>query len=534
MSENLPPDASPPKKPGSRRQGVPAAPDEGSARGIELPMASAAPAGGRESAAPGPALLRGVPLEIDPAGSFRLELVLRPESRTGGVYPFATLGQNGRYARVLLARVASADGVPFRYLALKVQRDRYDVETDRGNVLSNVEIAELWEEEHLNLKLLRGDPEGAAAELLGGDTPLRVLPPATFCRKREVFFQPPCPSCGKVLRDCEDDGLLTRRGLPRYSESNIRYLHCPACLRTSPDGPLYRLRIEEKERRQGVKDSRALIADWKTLALSGPNGGQGPGTETEFPCRGCPHAGECYGAAAPQAQAGAGTLMAVDRLTALSAYDFRVIPIEVLRLRYDEFVDCLGGIGWDDFLGEHRGGREDIPERIFLADLRPRMERADRYLFSGCGGLEALEVFRLKLALFTQLVRRVRRFHELTGKAHLDLKPENAMVDVPPVPAELPILWNFRVKLIDLCAATAFVYGEDGSRKSLPSPPVNYAEVYTSPIIRHGQFGHLRPCDLQITGTTDLGDGRRRISARLRSSDLIPGSTRTRMSSASP
>lgn len=466
--------------------------------------------------------ISAVPLELELAGGYQLQLVLRAEAQTAGVYPFVTLGTNGRYARVHLARIVNADGVPLRYVALKVQRDRYDVETDRGNLLTNRDIAQLWEREYQNLRSLREAGDVMSVELLSSGGSLPVLPPLVYCRHRQRFFHPPCPACGQELRDCEDNSLLTRRELSRHSQSNIRYLYCQSCHRQSADAPFYRFQAGERERRAGVRDFKNLCDDWRSLAgADGKTGGKEP--RSPFPCRGCPSYQECYGGVPKgpaKAEGGPGAL-AAQRLVPFSLFDYRALPLEVLRLHYDEFADCLGGIDWQSFLSEHRGNREGIPERIFLTDFRTQLSRADRFLFADSGGLEAVEVFRLKLVLFTQLCRRVRDFHAQFRGPHLDLKPENAMVEIPPLSKELPFLWNFRVKLIDLAATIDFHYGDEGSPHALPAPPINYSEIYTSPIIRHGQFGHQRQCDIQFCELAELGDGRYRITARLHSPDLI-------------
>ncbi len=450
-----------------------------------------------------------VALDLETGGGFRLELVLRAEAQIPGVYPFVMLGSNGRYARVHLARVVNAEGTPLRHLALKLQRDRYDLETDRGNMLSNVEIDQLWEEEFRNLRQFREDPDSPVAALLSEGESLRIYDPLIYCRKRQLFFRPPCPDCGLGLRDCEDDSLLTRRDLPRYSQSNIRYLHCQDCHRANADAPLYRFQMDERERRSGVQDFKSLLTGWRGL------GQDSSSKDAAFICQGCEFFGECYqGNQDPVAAAG-------ERLTPFSFFRFRCLPLDVLRLHYDEFADCLGGIGWSDFLNEHRGNREGIPERLFLSDFRSQLERPDRFLFAQTGGQEATEVFRLKLVLFLQLCRRVHQFHRRFRKPNLDLKPENVMVDIPPISPELPFLWNFQVKLIDLAATTNFSYGDPGGEKTIPAPPVNYSEIYTSPIIRYGQFGHLKPCDIQFVNLSEAGNGRHRVSARLRSPDLI-------------
>lgn len=465
--------------------------------------------------------LASLPLALQSGADCRMELVLRPESRTPGLYPFVTLGANGRYARAHLARVVTRDGRILRHLALKVQRDRYDVETDRGNVLTNAEIAGLFEREYGRLRALGEQADSPAAEVLAAAEALPVLPPVIYCRERQVFFHPPCPGCGRGLRDCEDPSVLTRRELPRHSQSNIRYLYCASCHEKDPQAPLYRFQAGERERKAGVRDWKSLCEDWSSLCEEGRGPGRETGDrrdrkpETAFPCQGCPSSGECY------RKDGEDSATAAQRLAPLSLFDFRAIPLEALRLHYDEFADCLGGMRWSDFLSEHRGNREGIPEQVFLSDLRAQLDRPDRFLFAG--GLEAVEVFRLKLALFTQLCRRVMDFHRVFRAPHLDLKPENAMVEVPPVSRELPYLWNFRVKLIDLAAATEFACGEDGAARTIPSPPLNYSELYTAPIVRQGQFGHLKPCDIQFRGSEDLGDGRHRLTARLRSPDLIAG-----------
>src|SRR5207249_3450749 len=65
-------------------------------------------------------------------------------------------------------------------------------------------------------------------------------------------------------------------------------------------------------------------------------------------------------------------------------------------------------------------------------------------------GKLGLEVLRLKLTLFAQLVRGVIALHRHTGAPHLGLNPARVMVRVSGDRTGLPNLWNFQAVVLGL------------------------------------------------------------------------------------
>jgi hypothetical protein len=388
-----------------------------------------------------------------PPAGLRFELVLPDGDLEGRDDPFLALSDSGRFARVLLARVAMGP-TPLRTVALKMRRA---APRTPGTPPPNPAVDERWDRE---LATLRAVSSPDVVRLLDPGPGADRAGPVTFCRKMRLAFHPLCPECMAPLRDCRDDALLRSSGLPPYSESSVRYLYCSACSAKRAGGSA----VFYGESAQAGGGS-AEVRGWNRLARDGGAILRAPiSAETrdrlqrEFPCYGCQHRDECYS----ESSDGSGPVVAESRLMPLSPFDLQVIPMEVLPLRFDEFADLLGGAGWSEVraraLAEPGGaGRESV-----LAPLDAVLASPLRWLHGNDRtGRLPLEVLRLKLALFGQAARGVRAVHEAAGRALLDLGPSSVMVDVGGSGTDLPALWSFRAKVID-------VGGEDPGPEGAP------------------------------------------------------------------
>ncbi|MBE0616490.1 MAG: hypothetical protein IH608_01000, partial [Proteobacteria bacterium] len=119
-------------------------------------------------------------------------------------------------------------GVVDRTVALSVERD--DCAAGALGTMDNAtrggafetryrELCRLEEESAPTVRPLRFAKHG------GADGELSAFPALYFCKRRELFFVPPCPRCGGALTDCRDDLLLASQGLPPYGRSPRRFLH---------------------------------------------------------------------------------------------------------------------------------------------------------------------------------------------------------------------------------------------------------------------------------------------------------------------
>ena len=171
-----------------------------------------------------------IPLLGSAGGDLRFELLLAGgdalESKDD---PFVPLSDSSRIARVLLGRVASGVDHTLHPVAVKIQRSSYRPAASGSakETLTNPLIEEMWRRERENLLKCAGDEVVPLIDL--GEESFRNRP-TTFCKKIRAYFHPPCPKCGGPLRDCRDDALLRDHGLPEYSRSIVRYLHCVDCV----------------------------------------------------------------------------------------------------------------------------------------------------------------------------------------------------------------------------------------------------------------------------------------------------------------
>ena len=92
---------------------------------------------------------------------------LRYELVSGDDVDFVCLDDRGSFSRVLLGRVAEADGVPLQTFALKIQRDAY---REHPPGWSNADVDETWERELAALDPAQGD---GVVELLPLPRPFR-------------------------------------------------------------------------------------------------------------------------------------------------------------------------------------------------------------------------------------------------------------------------------------------------------------------------------------------------------------------------
>jgi len=332
--------------------------------------------------------------------------------------PFVSLGDRGRFSRALAARVSGPIGGEVRALALKMQSDDYPIGSLPG--WSNADVDAQWDEQYALVRAAAAT--GAAPAVVdvlpaGIDGGVPRLPPTLFCKLRRAFFAAPCPLCGGELHVCRDDTLLEANGLPRYDGSLERFLYCSACS-GKPDHRFYTLMLADPNLRQ-----RAPVGEqtdlFRALGRLAREGGA-------LPCHGCSNEPTCYPAG------GGGD--AVRYLTPLSFYDFRCSAAERLDLHYDELIAAIGGK--DGVIAPSEGQRR-AHTRHFLFEHDPR-------------GRLLLEILRLKLLAFTQVVAAVSALHRATRRPHLSLSPENIMVRLDPPGYGLPVLYRFAIRLLGI------------------------------------------------------------------------------------
>src|SRR5688572_29128278 len=417
--------------------------------------------------------------------------------------PFVRLNDSGRFSTVLLGRVAAGPDTTVRLVVFKIQRNSYRLAQPAGLTrVTNADIDDLWARKRNHL--FPGGAGGTVAPLDLGES-FTHQRPITFCRESGKYFHPLCPRCADLLEDCRDDALLREHGLPAYSESAIRYLHCRRCAAAGDTLTVYTYSLPDAEEHPGpktvIRRREDLYRDMEALLRPDLPADLRARVDRLFPCVKCSHRSPRPGAEDTRASAGPaidgspGPVRVVEppedgALVPLSYHEFHAIALEPLELHYDQLVDLLGGAPWKDVRAravEQAGaaGREHL-----LAPLDQAFSSPLQWLHEhDTTGLFPLEVLRLKLMAFTQLCRALRDYHARLRKPHLDLGPRSVMASIPSPGPELPARWHFQVKIIDPGSAFALEAPGDGELEGEALVPiVDAPPEYVSPAVRQASL----------------------------------------------
>jgi len=464
--------------------------------------------GGRiEPYSPGPS---GVSVPADCGCGAVFELVLNEPAEGEGLEslsePFATIHAGGTYSKTLLARVVLGQTSVLKHLALRIQKNRYFTQSSPELYpgANNIAVENIWRREYENLSDMSADadlvPRLIRLSADEGRGPTR-WPPLIFCKAERKLFSPKCSRCGQVLSDCRDDALLIERGLPPYTSTVHRFLHCAACAEGG-DEPVFYSYEAPKDLPPGKPSGEVRgWEDMRSELVAAADDGDSAADSARAVCA------ECSDCSVAGSDDSSGPSPA-QQLTPLSFYETFAVCSELVHLQYDEFCDMLGGRKIDDLRqGPAAGGGND--GRTLRLDMAEKViGRRGMLLFEIDGsGLDALEVFRLKLSAFAQLCRGVHELHRRCGQPHLCIEPRNALVQLTEAGDHLPAMWSFQVKLAGLSSTSAVVL--DGRQSAgLYFPPDSSSMIYTAPVIRQGLFGRTQAGDFVLTDILDVGDAK--------------------------
>jgi len=201
--------------------------------------------------------------------------------------PFTILNDRDPLARTFRGAFVTDFGSTIKEVNLLIQRDTIQWPTDQDTFLSNSIIDQYWQQV-MSMRRARA-PEHSILLATQVDRQQQLLAFASlfYCRKKGVFFELPCPECGKTLQLCKDDVLLQLAGLAPYSTSLHRYLFCPSCIQSNGQS-LWYTREKHANEPSTVHDCRQLFIDYGKLDSQ-------PVQESPFPCLNCQDHELCYG-----------------------------------------------------------------------------------------------------------------------------------------------------------------------------------------------------------------------------------------------
>lgn len=354
-------------------------------------------------------------------GSHAPRLSLSPGA-TDAAYPFALIDDSAPFSRIIHGSFCTAGGSLLKELFLVVGRDQFKLKEPVFSTLANPDVEQCWQN-------IFAPPGAAAADgeviQLGAGSvsgQLKIYSPLLFCREKQLFIPLVCPSCGKELELCRDDGLLQQKGLNPYSSSLRRYLYCSSCC--SSGATEFFVREREDADPLFLSDCRDLVDRFRLLA----------GREdlsSALPCVSCHERGVCFGPAASVRS----------RLLPFSFYPFHLLAVPAPTLHVLDFTALISGASCHELLNE-------IDQRLFpgraaaLAALEKRgavtwtnFRQEDRRGFS--------ELLFLKLSLIDDVLGRVEEGSLLPPQG------DNVWVALPRIGRNLPLGWNFRLCCMD-------------------------------------------------------------------------------------
>ena len=262
-----------------------------------------------------------------------------------------------------LSHIAQADfhsgpGCEPKRVFLFLQNDRYTVPNNTWWPSDNRQIEGAWEQAFLFYS--QGN-RGHSVITLGDqvDHEGRVAPfrSVFFCKSKHTFFEPPCPFCGRLLEQCENDDVLGEKGLQAYSSSLNRYLFCSSCSGSGSDSPFYTYDRERSEPAL-VKDWQALVEDFAVLVQKGDHC-------EGFPCGRCSDRATCYatpGAVTPQ-------------IVPFAFYPFFMMIFESMPLKGLDFLALVSGART---VPQSEDSRENRAVSGILGRIMERWERDAR------------------------------------------------------------------------------------------------------------------------------------------------------------
>ncbi|MGE5239674.1 MAG: hypothetical protein ACM3ON_12830 [Chloroflexota bacterium] len=392
-------------------------------------------------------------------------------------FPFVTVTDADPYARILGGRILTEAGSMLTEVLLLVQRDQYALRRDPLRPVTNRDVEEAWQ------KAFRAYEKDRRSPLIHVFRPGGLLPPLLYCTLTRLFFPPPCPRCGVVLQQCEDDALLTALGLQPYARSLQRFLFCPDCAKLGV--PVFYAFQREASDPPAVRDRFSLIGDFAQVGRQ--NAGENP-----FPCPGCPEHGVCYGSGA----------IACSRIVPFSFYPFNLMIVEAPHLSGLDFLALVSGAS----LGE----LENILERKGEDWRRSAVIR----LGQQCGGLVSFiaqetgrrffEVLYLKLSFLYDAYDHVVSSTDPFGVTERGFSADRLWVKLGEAGGGLPFLWNFNLRFVGL-------RGGLSEESAIPSLPASNEFV---------SLGLLWFCALLANGRHDMNAISRSLMEAVRSRTL--------------
>jgi hypothetical protein len=440
---------------------------------------------------------------------FGLHVVLDAPDPGGARSPWVRLSGADDFARVYLAAVKGDDSTLLELCALKLMPDAWpDGATPAAFGVTNRDLEDRWERESARLVELRAlsphFPRLVRIDASAGET-ARRLPPLLYSHPGRSFFVPPCPRCRNPLSLCRDEAWLAGAGLPSYASTLERFVWCELCARGPGASPVYTTsRIGAPG--AAVRSATDLLDDlghalrevWteeEATALVG--------TQTAKAVRSLPAA----------AASGASVR---DLFTPLTFYGSPFLLTVAAPFDLEALADALGGRPWEELPVRSPGAGGAFPPRWAWLVRAPVPTR--RLLFPAeSSGLDAVEIFFLKLTAFRQVLEGLIDYYRATGRPHLDLHPRHLLFELSGAGDGLPVFWTLQARIHGLAAAAVSLPAPGSPTVVLPGEGLSVP--YAAPEVQEFRLAGYRPGEFILTDIDEEGTAARRFRLRGRLSD---------------
>jgi hypothetical protein len=447
---------------------------------------------------------------LPPVGAnapFGLHVVLDASGADRERSPFVRLSEADDLARVFLAAVKGDDDTLLELCALKLMPDAWPDGTTPGALdMTNRDLEDRWEREKARLVGLNAlsphFPRVVRLDVSAGETADR-LPPLLYSRTGRSFFVPPCPACRSPLSLCRDEAWLARTGLPSFASSRDRFVWCESCAKEAGAPTVYTTsRISTPG--ATVRSATDLLDDLGRALREVFTEEEAASLVGEETARAARATGAAGGASVP------------NLFTPLTFYGSPFLVTVAAPLDLEALADALGGRPWEEFPVRNVGTGGTLPLRWAWLVKAPPPTR--RLLFAqNSSGLDAVEIFFLKLTAFRQILEGLIDYYRAAGRPHLDLHPRHLLFELSGTGDGLPLFWTFQARIHGL-AASAVTLPAPGS-PSVVLPGQGLAVPYAAPEIQEFRLAGYRPCELVFTDLDEDGTGSRRFRLRGRVSD---------------
>jgi len=337
--------------------------------------------------------------------------------------PFPVIDSSSPIFRIINASLASSGEELFKNIFLMVEKDDYNLSRSELFAITNNKISFIWN----SLRNFYYKHKVKYFELNETQNikEINIFRSLFYCKTKNIYFHPLCPSCGHVLEQCDSDEIAKLLQLSPVTTSLKRYLYCPDCLASLGISQVF-VKNKEQDDPTFVKDCSALICEWSGLI------GRNELIE-KFPCVACFSAGECYGE----------NRLSSKRLVPFSFFNFHLFAFEAAALHLLDFLPLVSGATAAEVIAGLHPSRDAY--RIEKLETFFSENRGCNPLFFFDPQRNFYEILYLKLAVIGQLAKKVFPEKAVPDHPELCLSLKNIWININDYDDLLPFWWSFSI-----------------------------------------------------------------------------------------